>query len=568
MEPVPALVTLHLWRVERAGVPRGAAADGHATAPASAARRACASPSCSAPATAAPSPSATPTRTAGACSRPGPRRDAARDFERRSPVAAAWQRLAVETWRADLRPRRLAAAAGAAAQPFGDPVPERSDGPVAALTRARLRPRRAAGFWRAVPPVSADLRDRPGLRAAVGIGEAPLGLQGTFSLWESGAAAARVRPRRGATPRSSPAPSPSAGTPRSCSPASTSSAPPARSTAGTRSHDRRRSSTSTAAELRRPRATRSSTSTPRRWRCRAPTAAHAGASILAAHLERDGLRGGRRRVDDDGDARRHRLRLPRRARAVVARPGAGRPRRGRRAGAGSTARSRSASSTSARRTRAPGSAARCSPRCSPRTDAPTAVLTTPDARDPGPAASTATAGWVDLVRDLRFPGDPRAFAVLAPAALASSGVTGQGGRASAPGHNGLVAACYLARGRPRRRGGRARHRRRRRRVRRSSASPATGWTAARARTSWSATPGSWRTSTSTARRPGVPGPRPVGLRAVRRARASTSSSTSTAPAPRSSRSAAARTPTPTAPSSSTGRPATCASSRPSRARRR
>ena len=109
--------------------------------------------------------------------------DAAR-FED-GPVARAWRQAAVETWRVDLRP---VASRGtwSGRRPFGDPVPARSDGPVAALTRARLRPAVAASFWRAVPPVSADLRDRPGLRAAVGIGEAPLGLQGTFSLWESG----------------------------------------------------------------------------------------------------------------------------------------------------------------------------------------------------------------------------------------------------------------------------------------------------------------------------------------------------------------------------------------------
>jgi hypothetical protein len=34
--------------------------------------------------------------------------------------------------------------------------------------------------------VSADLADRPGLRLALGIGESPVGLQGTFSVWESG----------------------------------------------------------------------------------------------------------------------------------------------------------------------------------------------------------------------------------------------------------------------------------------------------------------------------------------------------------------------------------------------
>ena len=61
-------------------------------------------------------------------------------------------------------------------------------GPVAALTRARIKPSHWRGFWRAVPPVSAALWKQPGLLLATGIGEAPLGLQGTFSMWESNAA--------------------------------------------------------------------------------------------------------------------------------------------------------------------------------------------------------------------------------------------------------------------------------------------------------------------------------------------------------------------------------------------
>ena len=110
-------------------------------------------------------------------------RGAASAFEQ-SPVARSWQGLAVETWRADLRP---VAARGrwSGREPFGDPAPTRTSGPVAALTRARLVTRRSARFWQAVPPVSEDLRRAPGLLAAVGIGEAPLGLQGTFSLWRS-----------------------------------------------------------------------------------------------------------------------------------------------------------------------------------------------------------------------------------------------------------------------------------------------------------------------------------------------------------------------------------------------
>jgi hypothetical protein len=51
-----------------------------------------------------------------------------------------------------------------------------------------LRPTRALSFWHAVPPVSADLATVDGLRLAIGIGEAPIGLQGTFSLWQSAAA--------------------------------------------------------------------------------------------------------------------------------------------------------------------------------------------------------------------------------------------------------------------------------------------------------------------------------------------------------------------------------------------
>jgi hypothetical protein len=47
-----------------------------------------------------------------------------------------------------------------------------------------------------VPPVSADLHRVPGLRLAVGIGEAPVGLQGTFSLWQDGASLVDFAHRR------------------------------------------------------------------------------------------------------------------------------------------------------------------------------------------------------------------------------------------------------------------------------------------------------------------------------------------------------------------------------------
>jgi hypothetical protein len=113
------------------------------------------------------------------------------------PTHRAWGRLARERLDVALRP---IASRGrwSGRQPFGDPTPRRVDGPVAALTRARIRASKARAFWGAVPPVSADLHTVPGLRLAVGIGEAPVGLQGTFSLWDSTVSLVEFAHRRAA----------------------------------------------------------------------------------------------------------------------------------------------------------------------------------------------------------------------------------------------------------------------------------------------------------------------------------------------------------------------------------
>jgi heme-degrading monooxygenase HmoA len=99
-----------------------------------------------------------------------------------------WDRLSDE--RLDVLMTPLASRGRWAGQePFAPTAdPARATGPVASITRARLRPSRALSFWRAVPPVSADLSTVTGLRLAIGIGEAPIGLQGTFSLWQSAGA--------------------------------------------------------------------------------------------------------------------------------------------------------------------------------------------------------------------------------------------------------------------------------------------------------------------------------------------------------------------------------------------
>jgi hypothetical protein len=69
--------------------------------------------------------------------------------------------------------------------PFEISSEPRTGGPVVAITRARLKWSQALRFWRSIPPVVADLHQSPGLIYSIGIGEAPIGLQGTLSIWQS-----------------------------------------------------------------------------------------------------------------------------------------------------------------------------------------------------------------------------------------------------------------------------------------------------------------------------------------------------------------------------------------------
>ena len=70
-------------------------------------------------------------------------------------------------------------------EPFEISGKKHGGGPVVAITRARLKWSQSIRFWRSIPPVVSDLHQSPGLLFSIGIGEAPIGLQGTFSLWES-----------------------------------------------------------------------------------------------------------------------------------------------------------------------------------------------------------------------------------------------------------------------------------------------------------------------------------------------------------------------------------------------
>jgi hypothetical protein len=109
--------------------------------------------------------------------------DAAARFDA-GPVGRAWAKLATSSARLDLTPI-VSRGRWSGVEPFGTGTGGRTDGMVVAVTRARLRPSRALTFWRAVPPVAAAIARAPGLVARFGMGEAPIGWQGTVSVWRS-----------------------------------------------------------------------------------------------------------------------------------------------------------------------------------------------------------------------------------------------------------------------------------------------------------------------------------------------------------------------------------------------
>lgn len=107
--------------------------------------------------------------------------DAVENFDN-SKFIQRWKNNSTEQFRVILQPLS-SHGLWAKVKPFGEPTPIKWDGKICALTRARIKWWRNFQFWRAVPPVTKDLHSQAGLLAAIGIGEAPIGLQGTFSIW-------------------------------------------------------------------------------------------------------------------------------------------------------------------------------------------------------------------------------------------------------------------------------------------------------------------------------------------------------------------------------------------------
>jgi hypothetical protein len=102
-----------------------------------------------------------------------------------SSVIKGWRKIAISEYSAQLQPIS-SHGYWSKKQPF-TPTIQNWNGKVVAITRARIKWLQNFKFWRAVPPVTKSLHESPGLISAIGIGEAPIGLQGTFSIWQDGA---------------------------------------------------------------------------------------------------------------------------------------------------------------------------------------------------------------------------------------------------------------------------------------------------------------------------------------------------------------------------------------------
>lgn len=98
-----------------------------------------------------------------------------------APVFRRWRARAAEAWTIFLAP---ASARGqwSGRCPF-HAVGMPATGPLAALTRATVRPARALRFWSRVPDISAMIGTDPNVMLKIGLGEVPLLHQITFSIW-------------------------------------------------------------------------------------------------------------------------------------------------------------------------------------------------------------------------------------------------------------------------------------------------------------------------------------------------------------------------------------------------
>jgi spheroidene monooxygenase len=118
--------------------------------------------------------------------------DTATDTVQTAPVYRRYRAHASESWSVFLSPTSVRGR-WSGVRPF-EPAHDTGVGPIAALTRATIRPSKLIRFWRRGPEISRRIGEDPNVIMKIGIGEVPWLHQVTFSIWpdaESMAAFAR-----------------------------------------------------------------------------------------------------------------------------------------------------------------------------------------------------------------------------------------------------------------------------------------------------------------------------------------------------------------------------------------
>lgn len=110
-----------------------------------------------------------------------PDETSARHGVTQTPVFQNYANRADEAWTIYLRPASVRGD-WSGKQPF-QPYSEPFSGPLAALTRASVKPSAVLKFWRRVPNISAVIGSDANVRFKIGIGEVPFLHQVTFSIW-------------------------------------------------------------------------------------------------------------------------------------------------------------------------------------------------------------------------------------------------------------------------------------------------------------------------------------------------------------------------------------------------
>ncbi|WP_299374154.1 spheroidene monooxygenase [uncultured Tateyamaria sp.] len=110
-----------------------------------------------------------------------PDADTARHRLETTRIFQRYRARAAEHWTVFLAPTS-SRGAWSGQTPFS-PVSEPQSGPLAALTRATIKPRILTKFWGRVPDISAMIGSDPNVVFKIGIGEVPMLHQVTFSIW-------------------------------------------------------------------------------------------------------------------------------------------------------------------------------------------------------------------------------------------------------------------------------------------------------------------------------------------------------------------------------------------------